>query len=85
MILFLEFHDHRWDTYRSKNCTPLMEAMPMYRNTPNSTDIGMRRKMGAIVTDNPTISDTKKPDILCSFTSVMCGASPGACVLLERI
>lgn len=58
-----------------------MDAMPMYRNTPKSTDMGISRKMGAIVTERPTMRETKNPEMRCSFTSVMWGESPGACVL----
>lgn len=67
--------------YRSKNCTPLIEATPMYKNTPNNTDIGIMRSRGAAVTDKPTSKATQNPETRCSFTSVICGLSPGAWVL----
>lgn len=70
-----------WRTYRSKNCTPLIEATPMYKNTPNNTDIGIKRSRGAAVTDKPTSRDTQNPETRCSLTSVICGLSPGAWVL----
>jgi hypothetical protein len=57
--------------YLSKNCTPLIDAIPMYKKTPNNTDIGIRRKRGAIATERPTMMDTKRPEIRCSLTSVM--------------
>lgn len=68
----------RWRNYLSKNCIPLIDAMPIYKNTPNSTDIGINRSSGAAATDKPTKRDTKKPDNRCSFTSVIWGLSPGA-------
>lgn len=55
-----------------------MEAMPIYRNTPKSTASGIKRSNGAMVTDRPIISDTKKPETRCSFTSIIRGDSPGA-------
>ena len=64
--------------YRSKNCTPLMEAMPIYKNTPKSTAIGISRNNGAIVTERPIIKATQKPEMRCSFTSMIRGDSPGA-------
>lgn len=71
-------------TYRSKNCTPLIEAIPMYKNTPNNTDIGINRRSGAAVTDRPTNNETQNPETRCSFTSVMWGLSPGAWVLFAN-
>lgn len=64
--------------YLSKNCTPVIDATPMYKNTPKSTDIGIKRSKGAAVTDNPTNIETHKPLTRCSLTSVICGLSPGA-------
>lgn len=64
--------------YLSKNCTPLILAIPIYKKTPKSTDIGINLRSGAIVTDKPINKETIKPDIRCSLTSVMCGLSPGA-------
>lgn len=67
-----------YSIYLSKNCTPLILAIPIYKKTPNRTDIGINLRSGAIVTDKPINNETMKPDIRCSFTSVMCGLSPGA-------
>jgi hypothetical protein len=62
----------------SKNCTPIIEQTPMYKNTPKSTAIGICFKSGAAKIDNPIRSDTKKPDKRCSLMSATFGESPGA-------
>lgn len=67
--------------HRSKNWTPNIDATPMYKNTPNSTAMGINRRMGAMATDTPTMTETNRPDTRCSLTSTMCGLSPGAWVL----
>ena len=65
----------------SKNCIPVVEETPMYRNTPKRTAIGISLRSGDISTERPINTDTTTPDTRCSFTSMMCGLSPGACVL----
>jgi hypothetical protein len=62
----------------SKNCTPIIEQMPMYKKTPKSTDIGICLSSGAAKILRPIMSDTKKPERRCSLISAILGESPGA-------
>lgn len=86
-ILFFFFVFKKWVffshsfTNLSKNWMPTIDETPMYKKIPNSTAIGIKRNNGAIVTDMPTNNDTTRPETRCSFTSTMCGLSPGAWVL----
>lgn len=50
----------------------------MYKNTPNSTDIGIFFNSGAAKIDKPVMRETKKPDSRCSLMSAIFGESPGA-------
>lgn len=43
-----------------------MDDIPMYRNTPKSTAIGINRSKGDMTTEQPTIMDTKRELTLCS-------------------
>jgi len=43
-----------------------MDDIPMYRNTPKSTAIGINRSKGDMTTEQPTITDTKRELTLCS-------------------
>lgn len=52
-------------SYRSKNCTPIIEQIPMYKKTPKSTDIGICFSKGDAKIDKPTNNETKKPDKRC--------------------
>lgn len=63
---------------RSKNCKPLRDAAPMYRNTPKSTGIGMWLSIGVSITEQPIIRKIKMWVALCSRTPRNCGFSPGA-------
>lgn len=65
---------------RSKNWMPSMELIPIYRNTPNNTDMGTSRNSGDMSTDTPTRMATVRALTRCSFTSTRCGFSPGAWV-----
>lgn len=55
-----------------------MLQIPMYKNTPKSTAIGICLSNGAAKIESPIISDTKNPDKRCSLISAIFGESPGA-------
>jgi hypothetical protein len=46
---------------------PFNEATPMYKNTPYSTGIGMRLKIGVILTDRPIVKKISMWVTLCSL------------------
>lgn len=85
VIIYINIENRILFTYLSNNCTPLMEATPMYKKTPKSTAMGINRRSGAISTDSPIIRHTKNPDKRCSLTSTILGDSPGAWVLFNKI
>lgn len=43
-----------------------MDDIPIYKNTPKSTAIGINRSKGDMTTEQPTITDTKRELTLCS-------------------
>lgn len=71
-------------THLSKNWTPIIEHTPMYKKTPKSTAMGIFFKIGEAKIESPIMSDTKKPDNLCSLMSATFGESPGAWFLSEH-
>lgn len=52
---------------RSKNCSPLREATPMYRNTPNSTGMGMWLSRGVMNTERPMVRKMRMWVTRCSL------------------
>jgi hypothetical protein len=52
---------------RSKNCSPLSDAAPIYRNTPNRTGMGIWPSTGVSTTDSPIMKKIRMWVMRCSL------------------
>ena len=75
IVIALDIIETFW---RRLTCDPFREEVPIYRNTPKRTGIGILWSIGVKSTDSPTNVKMHIWVTRCSRTPRNCGFSPGA-------